>query len=343
MGTTGTVLAQEANFYRVRLDDGLGMVLCTRRARLKKTGQSVLVGDRVEVAEIDSASGRGVIAATCARRSVLSKPPIANCTGVLVVFALSEPAYDPALLSRFLVHIEAEDLGVIVCLNKIDEVPPEAVDGVAAAVGGWGYTVRPVSARTGAGLAALRAELAGTYVLAGPSGAGKSSLLNHLHPGLALRVGDISARLGRGRHTTRHVELFALNAEALVADAPGFNQLELTLAPELLAGYFPEFRPYLGRCQFRNCLHRDEPGCAVREANLERYGMYRDFLAEVLVSAQKQRRTAEPEEAIRLRGGLRRDKAVAVPRLEEQLRETSRRTARQRLGQWDETDAEEAD
>ncbi|AGY57200.1 ribosome small subunit-dependent GTPase A [Gloeobacter kilaueensis] len=341
MQLSGTVLAQEANFYRVRLDGSDLTLLCTRRARLRKTGGTVLTGDRVEVVEVDWPGGRGAIAAVAPRTSELTKPPIANCSGVLVVFSLSEPPYDPALLSRFLVQVEAEHLPALVCLSKGDEVASAVIEPIVRAIESWGYPARPVSARSGAGIGPLLAELGGTYVLAGPSGAGKSSLLNAMHPGLSLRVGDVSARLGRGRHTTRHVELFALSPRALVADAPGFSQLEITVAPEDLAVCFPEFRPYLGHCQFRNCLHRDEPGCAVRAAGLPRFDIYRSFVAEALAFDQQRRQTSEPEASLRERGGSRRRKGVAVPRLEGQYRQSSRRTVRQQLQQWDEESPED--
>ncbi len=333
----GTVLAQEANFYRVRLDSGGAVVLCTRRARLRKTGQSVLVGDRVEISEIDPQSDRSAIGAVLPRFSELAKPPIANCTGVLVVMALTEPPYDPALLSRFLVAVESENLKALVCLNKSDQLEAGPREAIADDIRSWGYRVVALSAHTGGGIAPLLASLdVGTYVLAGPSGAGKSSLINALGPELDLRVGSLSDRLGRGKHTTRHVELFALPGGALVADSPGFSQLEITVAPEDLDNYFPEFRPRLKDCQFRNCLHRDEPDCAVRDHS-QRYRIYCEFLAEAIAHAEQQRRSADPQATIKASGGRR----TIIPRLDEQYRQASRRTAKQQLHQWDETESED--
>lgn len=342
---TGTVLAQEANFYRVRpvADSGSApeTLLCTRRARLKKTGQLVYVGDEVEIVEVDWQSGRGAIASILPRRSLLARPPIANCTGVLVVSALTEPPHDPVLLSRFLVCIEAELLAARVCLTKADGVGLPKIEAIEAEVRSWGYAVSAVSASANTGTVGLALALSeGAWVLAGVSGAGKSSLLNALKPGLELRVSTISERVGRGRHTTRHVELFELPGGALIADAPGFSQLELTFAPEDLAHCFPEFRPLLGKCQFRDCLHRDEPECAVRAAGLGRYPIYRTFLEEVAAHAVVRRRTTDLDEAVK---SLDRatGKTVDVPRLGGKYREPSRHTTRQELKQWDPEAVEE--
>jgi ribosome biogenesis GTPase len=335
---TGTVLAQEANFYRVRLgrEDPGRILLCTRRARLKKTGQTVYTGDTVSLTEVDWQGGRAAIADILPRRSLLARPPIANCTAVLVVAALSEPPYDPVLMSRFLVCVATEGLPAHICLTKRDEVDAETVEATLRQVRGWGYPATAVSAASAAGINELVSVLAGgVWVLAGASGSGKSSLINALKPGLDLRVGEISDRLGRGRHTTRHVELFELPGPALVADAPGFNQLELTFPPDALDEYFPEFRPLSASCQFRDCLHREEPGCAVRSANLERYAIYRTFLEETLVYEQKRRARSEPDAVLKSVGRRR------IPRLDGQYRQTSRRLSRQQLDQWNGEGAEE--
>jgi ribosome biogenesis GTPase / thiamine phosphate phosphatase len=333
----GLVLAQEANYYRVRLFPEGTDLLCTRRARLKKTGQSVYVGDKVEVVEVDWQSHRGAINLVEPRNSLLHKPPIANCTGVLVVFALSEPPFDPVQLSRFLVNIETEELNATVCLTKADAVCESVIQTIGQQVQSWNYTTISVSVETHIGLMELLELLGqGVYVLAGPSGAGKSSLLNALRPSLDLRTGNISDRMGRGKHTTRHVELFSIGNNILVADAPGFSQLELTCTPEALANCFPEFRPYLGTCQFRNCLHQEEPGCAVQNAHLERYAIYRTFLEEVITYTAEKQQIADPDAALKGQGQQRRTgKATTIPRLASQLRAPSRRAAKQELRQWD--------
>jgi ribosome biogenesis GTPase / thiamine phosphate phosphatase len=343
MTLAGLVLAQEANYYRVRLISQDTELLCTRRARLKKTGQSVYVGDKVEVVEVDWQSHRGAINLIEPRDTLLHKPPIANCTGVLVVFALSEPPFDPVQLSRFLVNIETEQLKATVCLTKADAVCKSVIQAIGKQVQSWNYATIPVSVKTQIGLAELLNVLGqGVYVLAGPSGAGKSSLLNALRPSLDLRTGNISDRMGRGKHTTRHVELFSMGNDILVADAPGFSQLELTCKPESLANCFPEFRSYLGTCQFRNCLHQEEPGCAIQSAHLERYSIYRTFLEEVITHAAIKQQSTDPDNALKGEGQHRRNgKATTIPRLASQLRTPSRRTAKQDLRQWDGTEDDE--
>lgn len=343
MTLAGLVLAQEANYYRVRLLSEGTDLLCTRRARLKKTGQSVYVGDKVEVVEVDWQSHRGAINFIQPRASLLHKPPIANCTGVLVVFALSEPPFDPVQLSRFLVNIETEFLKATVCLTKADAACESIIQTIEQQVRSWNYETLPVSVETGSGLVELLALLGqGVYVLAGPSGAGKSSLLNALRPSLDLRTGSISDRLGRGKHTTRHVELFSMGNDVLVADAPGFSQLELTCAPDTLANCFPEFRFHLGTCQFRNCLHQEEPGCTIRVANFERYSTYRTFLEEVITCTTERHQMTNPDAALKGQGQQRRTgKSTTIPRIASQLREPSRRTAKQDLQHWDGGEEEE--
>lgn len=333
---SGMVLAQEANYYRVRLDPGADaptdLLLCTRRARLMKTKQPVYVGDRVQVTEVDWQGGRAAISEVLPRQSLLVKPPIANCNKVLVVFALLEPAFDPVLLSRFLVCIETEHLKALVCLNKSDQATSVLRLAVELRVRGWGYGVCTVSTRTQDGIGELAQSLdQGTFVLAGPSGVGKSSLLNALHPGLKLRVGAVSDKLGRGKHTTRHVELFALESGALVADAPGFSQLDITCPPRDLAGYFPEFRS-LPACQFRDCLHGAEPGCMVRQSGLERYEIYLTFLAETIAHARILQRTSDPEETLKAHRQVRgAGEKSTIPRLDANYRKPSRRSQRQQI------------
>ena len=308
----GTVLAVQANFYRVHLDSKAGeaeevegvreegsllrdslifsssaspsscnlpLLLCTRRTRLKKIGQQVIVGDRVVVEEPDWAGGRGAIADVLPRNSQLDRPAIANVNQILLVFAVTDPPLEPYQLSRFLVKGESTGLDVVLCLNKSDLITSQEQAEIKERLNNWGYQPTFISVYKGINIDAVEDILASKItVLAGASGVGKSSLINNLIPSANLRVAEVSGKLARGRHTTRHVELFEIPGGGLLADTPGFNQPDLDCTPEELVNNFPEARKRLekGNCKFSNCLHRDEPDCVVR-GDWERYGDYLDF------------------------------------------------------------------
>jgi ribosome biogenesis GTPase len=334
-GRSGRVLALQANFCLVGLDvegpQGTRRLLCTRRTRLGKSGQQVCVGDRVRVEGIDWPAGRGAVTAVEPRTNLLPRPAVANVSRVLVVVSVRQPALDPLQLTRFLLSAEATGQAVELVLGKTDLVPAQEVEAWCARLRGWGYPVHPVSVHRGDGLEALRAVLAspGLVVLSGPSGVGKSSLLNALRPELTLRTGAVSGRLQRGRHTTRHVELFPLGA-GLVADSPGFNRPELPQDPAALAGLFPELRDRLAQapCQFRNCRHQGDPGCAMA-AGWDRQELYAQCLADL--------EARPPERGVAGAGtaaaGVRQRAGRLEPRLDPQLRRGSRRTDRQRLAE----------
>ena len=329
MAVGGLVVALEANFCRVALESagpgGVDQLLCVRRTRLGKTGQQICVGDRVTVEGVDWTSRRGAVAAVAPRSSLLARPAVANCNRVVVVMALVQPDLDPIQLTRFLLTAEATGVQVDLVLTKADLLVPERLEEWRQRLATWGYDPWLVSAQTGVGIEPLRQHLAapGIAVLCGPSGVGKSSLLNALVPDLALRVGAVSGRLQRGRHTTRHVELFAIGAGGLLADTPGFNRPDLPPDPGALAGLFPEVRGRLGAggCRFTNCLHQGDPGCAVG-SDWPRYIHYLQCLDQVLAQeAAAKSRPAEP--GLKQRGGR------SEPRLDPRLRQLSRKRRRQ--------------
>ena len=283
----GIVVALQANYLEVELDDppdGIpARLLCTRRTRLSHRGAAVHVGDRVAVEAIDPGQARAVVAAVEPRSSWLTRPPVANVSLVVVALAVDQPAFDLDQASRFLLTAERTGLPVQLLLTKSDLLDEQQQEQLRQRLRGWGYDPLLLSSRTGLGMDGLRQRLQDTplSVLCGPSGVGKSSVLNALMPHLSLRVGAVSGRLQRGRHTTRHVELFPLNQGSRVADTPGFNRPDLPNDPRELGMLFPELRDQLEPwpCRFRDCLHRGEPGCGVQR-NWERYALYTAALEE---------------------------------------------------------------
>ena len=282
-------------FFAVR-DAGGAVYLCRARGRLKLESGSILVGDRVifrpeEGAEEPGGAGEGagVIETLLPRRSVLRRPPVANVEQIVLVLALKEPAPDWQLAGRILLQGEREKLALLCCLNKIDLADAAEREEAAAALDPLPYRLLWSSAREGAGVGQLGEALRGRCtVFAGPSGVGKSSLLNAVHPGLGLKTGTVSRKIGRGRHVTRQVELLELPAGGFVVDTPGFSRLSFAgLEPDRLGDLFPEFAPHRESCSFRNCNHIHEPGCAVREAvfagliNRCRYRQYQHFWKEL--------------------------------------------------------------
>ena len=332
----GTVVAVQANYYWVRLVDPslpAADLLCTRRTRLKKIGQQVMVGDRVEVEQPDWAGGRGAIAQVLPRHTELDRPPIANADQILLVFALEEPTLDPIQLSRFLVKAESTGIAVLLCLNKSDLVKPEVQAQWRDRIKAWGYAPIFLSLRSGVGLDQLQAHLDQRItIVSGPSGVGKSSLTNDLIPKVDQRVSAVSGKLSRGRHTTRHVELFELPTGGLIADTPGFNQPDLNRSPIELAQYFPEVRQRLAEatCQFSDCLHREEPNCAVR-GDWERYEHYLTFLDEAIAyqtAAYRQGDAESTTKTVTGGDGLGRSEPKLASK---RYRRPSRRTEKQDL------------
>lgn len=281
----GIIIQGKGGFYQVLTESG-ETVTCRLRGRLRLEGDRVLVGDRVQITRTGAAEG--VVEELLPRETCLQRPPIANVEQVLVVMAAASPDPDLILLDRILVHAELAGLKAVVVINKSD-LDEEAAQSLQATYASTGYPMIRSSTKTGVGLEEIRAALKGRVsTFAGPSGVGKSSLINAIEPGYALQTGDVSVKLGRGRHTTRSVSLLPLSFGGLIADTPGFSRLEMVdTEPEELQHLFPEFGEYFGQCQFRSCLHRNEPNCAVKEAvsaNLlarSRYEHYLLFLDEI--------------------------------------------------------------
>lgn len=333
---TGTVVAVQANFYWVQLELDNIRLLCTRRSRLKKIGQKVMVGDRALVAEPDWEDKRGVITDVFPRETELDRPPVANANQLVLLFALAQPPLDPMQLSRFLVKGESTGIELYLCLNKQDLVTVEEQKAWQTRLKNWGYDPFFISLETGEGLDRLKQQLKDQItILAGPSGVGKSSLINYLIPQAQLRVSAVSGKLKRGRHTTRHVELFSLPEGGLLADTPGFNQPDLNCDPLELASYFPEARKRLSQdhCQFSDCLHRDEPNCVVR-GDWERYEHYLEFLESAIAQTTEKEQTSDAEDSLKVKS-KRAGKSYYEPRLEpKKYRRGSRKQQNQDLQEW---------
>ena len=261
--TGGRILRSLSGFYDVLT--GEGIVTCRARGILRKEGNSPLTGDLVE---ITVEKGKGMVEKILPRKNHFIRPAVANVDALVVFAANVNPVTEPFLIDRVAAIAGDQEVPVYLCVNKCDLDPAADLVRIYEHAG---FPVICTSAETGEGVEALRALLEGKLTaFTGNSGVGKSSILNRLAPGLQLETGEVSERLGRGRHTTRHVELYRLGENTYVADTPGFSsfdtdQMELILK-ENLQYAFPDFGAFLGRCRFDDCSHRKEPDCAVRAA-----------------------------------------------------------------------------
>lgn len=260
----GRIQKALSGFYYV--DTGTEVLTCRARGKFRKDGQSPLVGDRVEIRELGG--GEGFVEAILPRKNAFERPAVANIDQLVVIASAAIPKTDPFLIDRIVAIAALKDCEVIILLNKCDLDPADELYGIYTAAG---FRTLRISAETGEGLEALIPLISGRLsAFTGNSGVGKSSILNALDPAFHLKTGEISTALGRGRHTTRHVELFRLGCGAEVVDSPGFSSFETAeLDLELkrrLPETFREFRPYLGRCRFQDCSHTREKGCALLEA-----------------------------------------------------------------------------
>lgn len=260
----GIIVKALSGFYYVQ--SGGECVVCRGRGKLRLDGVSPLVGDRVGFER--AGDGSGTVKTIESRRNYFVRPAVANIELMVIVASAVNPVSDPFLLDRMTSLAEKHDCDVLICINKADMDPGDALYDTYTRAG---FPVLRTSAVTGEGVAALAEALQGrTAAFSGNSGVGKSSLLNAMEPSLRLLTGEVSEKLGRGRHTTRHVQLFPLSGGGYLADTPGFGSFDLeqmeSVRREDLQYCFREFAPYLGRCRFNDCAHLKEPDCAVLEA-----------------------------------------------------------------------------
>ena len=260
----GVIRKALSGFYYV--DDGGTVFTCRARGKHRHAGLTPLVGDRVRFTPLED--GSGALDEILPRKNEFYRPAVANIDLLVVVASQAVPVTDPFLIDRVAAIAASRGCETLVCINKWDLEPGEALASIYERAG---FPTLRLSAETGEGVDALRQAIAGKVcAFTGNSGVGKSSILNALEPDFGLTTGEISDKLGRGRHTTRHVELFRLSCGALAADTPGFSsfdvdKMELARKEELQYA-FREFAPCLGKCQFQDCAHVKEKGCAVLEA-----------------------------------------------------------------------------
>lgn len=260
---TGRIVRSLSGFYEVQTD--CGSITCRGRGSLRRTGESPLTGDLVE---ISVEKGKGMVEKILPRKNSFVRPAVANVDALVVFAANVNPITEPFLIDRVAAIAGDREVPVYICINKCDLDP--AVD-LRRIYRNAGFPVICASAETGEGVEQLRQMIQGKLVaFTGNSGVGKSSMLNALCPALGLATGEVSEKLGRGRHTTRHVELYNLGEDTFVADTPGFSSFDTdqmdVMLKENLQYAFPDFGVHIGNCQFHDCTHRKEPGCAVRSA-----------------------------------------------------------------------------
>ena len=279
----GRIIKGIAGFYYIYAEDGQ-VYECKAKGIFRKDNQKPLVGDNVEISILDENEKEGSVTAILPRKNSLIRPAVANVDQAFVIFAMENPKPNYMLLDRFLIMMEQQGIPAVVCFNKKDLGTEEELDFLYRTYTQCGYRVILSSALKGEGISEIHEILRGkTTVVAGPSGVGKSSLTNSLQREIQMETGEISKKLKRGKHTTRHSQVIPVGEDTFLVDTPGFSSLYLTdMEEQELKNYFPEFREYEEECRFQGCRHIHEPGCAVKEAleadKISRL-RYEDYLA----------------------------------------------------------------
>lgn len=282
----GKIMKALSGFYYVT--DGEKTITCKPRGKFRRQAEAPLVGDNVVYSLSEPHQDQGTIEQILPRRNCLIRPAVANVDALVILVSGAIPITEPFLIDRMTVIAERQNILPILCVNKTDLDPARNLLEIYRNVG---YPVVSTSAATGEGIEMLQKLIAGkTVAFTGNSGVGKSAVLSRLCPELKLQTGEVSQKLGRGRHTTRHIELYPIGGGTLVADTPGFSSFDLETMDRIpkqdLAALFPEFRPLVGKCRFQDCSHRAEPDCAILAAlregmiNASRHQSYQKLYAQ---------------------------------------------------------------
>lgn len=263
----GKIIKGIAGFYYVYGEDAV-LYQCRARGIFRKENQKPLVGDNVEIEILDPVEKEGSLIRILPRKNSLVRPAVANVDQAFVIFAVSQPSPNFMLLDRFLIMMEQAGIPVVICFNKKDLAEGGELAGWCETYRNCGYRVLAVSAVNGDGAELIREVLNGrTTVVAGPSGVGKSSITNLLQGDITMETGEISKKLKRGKHTTRHSQIIPVGENTFLVDTPGFSSLYLNdIGEQELKDYFPEFAPLENGCRFQGCVHIHEPDCAVQKA-----------------------------------------------------------------------------
>lgn len=284
----GKIIKGIAGFYYVHVGES-GVYECKAKGSFRNQKVKPLVGDNVRMTVLDERDKEGNIEEILPRKNELIRPAVANVDQALVIFAAAKPKPNFNLLDRFLILMQYQQVPAVVCFNKQDLAAEQELEVLKDTYISAGYEVRFTSAATREGVEEIRSLLKGrTTTVAGPSGVGKSSLTNRLFPEAAMETGDISQKIKRGRHTTRHSELFSLGNGTYLMDTPGFSSMYIEdMEADELKNYFPEFSPWEDGCRFLGCVHMGEKVCGVKEAVAEgkigksRYENYRLMYQEL--------------------------------------------------------------
>lgn len=288
MEHTGKIIKGIAGFYYVHVEQE-GVYECRAKGIFRKSGEKPLVGDNVRIEILSRDEMEGNLVEILPRKNVLIRPAVSNVDQALVIFAAAKPKPNFNLLDRFLVMMTWQDVDTVICFNKKDIASQEEETELRRIYSGAKSRVLFTSAREEEGIEEIREILKGkTTTVAGPSGVGKSSLINLLVPEAKMETGEISHKIDRGRHTTRHSELFYVEADTYIMDTPGFSSLILPdMEKEDLKECFAEFKDYEDGCRFKGCMHLNEPDCAVKKAveegqiSLRRYTSYQELFEEL--------------------------------------------------------------
>ena len=284
----GKIIKGIAGFYYVDVAES-GVYECKAKGIFRKEKKKPLVGDNVEIEVLDEKEKTGNLIQILPRKNELIRPAAANVDQALVIFAVRQPDPNYQLLDRFLITMEQQEIPSIICFNKKDLAEQEELDQMYQIYISCGYQVLLTSSEQEEGISQIRKILEGkTTVVAGPSGVGKSSLTNLLQEEVSMETGEISKKLKRGRHTTRHAQLLTVGEHTYLMDTPGFSSLFVErMEKEELRFHYPEFVEYEGKCRFQGCVHVHEPECAVKQAveegkiHRQRYENYVSFYEEL--------------------------------------------------------------